>query len=44
MMDIEHAKPVVAIENEFLDSLLRLPKKIQKRTREFLDKFRDDPR
>lgn len=44
MMDIEHAKPVVAIENEFLDSLLQLPKKIQKKTREFLDKFRDDPR
>ena len=44
MTGIEYAKPVVAIENEFLDSLLRLPKKIQKKTREFLDKFRNDPR
>lgn len=44
MTVIEYAKPVVAIENEFLDSLLRLPKKIQKKTREFLDKFRNDPR
>lgn len=37
------ATPKVALSKDFLESLARLPKKIQKKAREFTEKFQRDP-
>ena len=38
------AQAKVAIANEFLESYAALPRKVQKKTSEFINKFKNNPR